>query len=249
MKQRIQNAFNRAASTYGQVARVQKQIAEHAASLVPRKKYRNILEIGCGNGQSTQALQSRLGCESYCALDLAPNMLKQARLQCPRAFYLAADGENPPLRRHSFDLLFSTSCVQWYLNPEKSLSDNLALLVRGGHFSLSMFIKGTFYEIEECKRQTGYGSVLELRDQQEYIEIFEKKSKIHECVARDYTVFYNSFYDFAKQNKQSGAVTTSSPTYGNKRKKEDFIATYTRLYGREDKIQVTYKALFISGTA
>ncbi len=248
MKQRIQKAFNRAAITYGQAAFVQKQIAEHAIKLIPPQTYNRVIEIGCGNGQSTQALQSSLFCKSFLALDLAPNMLKQARLQCPHPFYLTADGENTPLRPHSFDLLFSTSCMQWYLNPKKSISDNLGLLVKGGHFSLSMFVKGTFYEIEECRKRTGYGSIFELQSEEEYRKLFEKKTKIQKFTTKEYRIFYNSFYDFAKENKRSGAFTTKTPLYRNKDKKEKFIETYKKLYSKKNKIQVTYKALFIKGT-
>ncbi len=247
MKERIKKAFERAALTYGESAKLQKQIAQKTAAEIPQKNYERILEIGCGNGQSTLNLQRFLDSKIF-ALDLAPAMLKQAQKNCPSGYFFAADGENPPLRPKTFNLLFSSSCLQWYANPQKSIPELLQLLKKDGFFSISLFVYGTFKEILHCKKITGYGSSLDMLEAKYYVQIFQKYSQIKKYYTKNYTLFYPSFFDFVKENKKAGTFVTKAPIYNNKTKMQNFIETYDLYYKKNGQIPFSYTVLYISGT-
>ena len=49
--------------------------------------------------------------------------------------------------------------MQWYADPARSLPIDLALLRPGGAFALAIFTEGTLAELAEASRNTGFGSV------------------------------------------------------------------------------------------
>ena len=247
MKERIKKAFDRAALTYGDSAKLQKQIAQKTVAEIPSKKYDRIVEIGCGNGQSTFSLQ-RFSTAKIFALDLSPAMLKQAQKNCPGGYFFVADGENPPFRHKTFDLLFSSSCLQWYIEPQKSIPKLLQLLKKDGFFSISLFVYGTFAEILYCKKMTGYGSVLDMFDVEYYVRLFQKYAQVKNYYVQNYTLFYPSFFDFVKENKKAGTFVTKNPVYKNKIKLQNFIETYNSCYRKNGQIPFSYTVLYISGT-
>ncbi len=138
MKHRIQNAFNRAASTYGQVARVQKKIAEHAASLVPQKEYGKILELGCGNGNFTQSLVNQSN--TILATDISKGMLAVAEQRLSAFDNVSvgqADCYNTGLEAGAYDTVFMANLIHVVAEPDKLIKEVRRLLKADGRLIIA----------------------------------------------------------------------------------------------------------------
>lgn len=89
-KQRIARAFNRAAKHYDEAAVLQQRVGDQLLERLDLVKLSPtvVLEVGAGTGLQTKGLLRRYGKAQIIALDLAPEMLNQARQRvkgnCPR---------------------------------------------------------------------------------------------------------------------------------------------------------------------
>ena len=103
--------------------------------IIPRKRYRNILEIGCSIGVFTKSLAKR-GADVL-AIDYSPTALKYARERCrklPQVRFLEARVPDQ-FPEEQFDLIVFSE-VAYYLSKEDFLSTAqkiLRSLVAGGY--------------------------------------------------------------------------------------------------------------------
>jgi len=83
---------------------------------------RQIVDMGCGPGNSTELLVERFPAARVLGLDSSPNMLAEARIRLPQANFETADAETW-LPRPDVDLVFANAIYQW-------VPDHLAILPR-----------------------------------------------------------------------------------------------------------------------
>lgn len=158
-KQRVRDAFDRAASSYDAAAVVQREVcarlldrlAEAAApariadtaafdlSAAPR-----ILDAGCGTGYGARLLRERWPRAQITAADFAPAMLALARRHADRC--LAADIEALPLPDGAFDLWWSSLSIQW-CDAAAVFAEAARVLRPGGRLAVSTLAPGTFGEL------------------------------------------------------------------------------------------------------
>jgi trans-aconitate 2-methyltransferase len=91
--------------------------------LISRIKVENpthILDIGCGPGNSTQALRDRWPDASITGLDNSPEMIEKARSTYPQGSWVLADAAQwvPDTR---YNIVFSNAVLQWLPNHESLL--------------------------------------------------------------------------------------------------------------------------------
>ena len=142
---------------------VQREVAVHCADLCPAGKYENVLDIGSGVGFLYGSLAERIEFDNYVSLDLVQPMLLEQKKN-NSAMLVAADGENLPVRDNSIDLLVSSSAMQWFAKPEKSIPDCFSALKKGGRFAVAVFTRGTLAELADVSSRTGFGSVKDLKE-------------------------------------------------------------------------------------
>ncbi len=100
----------------------------------------SVLDVGCG----TAALLPRLerwsaGFDSYTGLDLAPEMLRMARVKtgdAPRVGFVAGSADALPFRAASFDTAVSASSMHYWGAPEAALAEMRRVLRPGGRLIL-----------------------------------------------------------------------------------------------------------------
>jgi len=68
-----------------------------------------LLDIGCGTGQSRQLYQEY--CELYVGIDLSYRSLQLASLQCPQSQWACADACSLPFEENSFDVVAFSSVL------------------------------------------------------------------------------------------------------------------------------------------
>jgi malonyl-CoA O-methyltransferase len=151
-KARVQAAFDRGAADYDAAARVQEVAREELLRLAaphfpPRPR---LLDVGAGTG----ALLARLAPGSALAagVDLAPGMAATARARCPRARLAVADAEWLPFRTGAFDLVVSTSALQWLTRLELAFAEARRVLAPGGLLAVSLFCGETLHELRSSYR-------------------------------------------------------------------------------------------------
>ena len=154
----MRTAFEKAASSYDTVAVLQQEVADR---LVDRMKLMSmkpvsILDAGSGTGFVSQLLATRYPKAKITALDLAFNMLKQAKGK--RTFkqrwnknfnYVNAEVEILPFADASFELVISGLTLQWCQDLPKVFAEFKRILAPGGLLIFSSFGPDTLKELRQ----------------------------------------------------------------------------------------------------
>ncbi|NJB67158.1 malonyl-CoA O-methyltransferase [Desulfobaculum xiamenense] len=248
MKRLVAAFFSRAGASYCEAARVQREAARDCVSAVPGGHHGVVVEIGTGQGMATAMLRASISFERYVGLDIAPGMLAAMTERGPRELHVVADGECPPLTEGCADLLVSSSTMQWYRDPARSIPANLRLLRPGGAFSFSIFVEGTLSELAQASRLSGFGDVVHLRSAQEYEWIVDGVPGV-ECESRLWEVRerYATVRDLLRTLKRSGVTGAGAGRAFSRRCYENFETTYRRLHGDADGVAATWRVLYLWG--
>ena len=154
----MRQAFEKAADSYDAAAVLQQEVARR---LVERMDYMTmqpvrILDAGCGTGFITRLLAQRYPSAKIHALDIAFNMLQQARSK--RSFkqrwnrqlnYIHAEVENLPFADASMDLVISGLTLQWCQDLDKVFAEFRRVLAPGGLLLFSSFGPDSLTELRQ----------------------------------------------------------------------------------------------------
>lgn len=151
-KRKARRAFSRAAETYDEAAVLQREVGRRQLERLDlvRLTPRNILDLGCGTGEQSQALLRRYPGARVHALDFALPMLGQARRRGRwrrRPHCICADMEHLPLGDDSIDLLISNLAFQWAADPVRLYRECLRVLRPGGLLMFTTFGPDTLKEL------------------------------------------------------------------------------------------------------
>lgn len=151
-KQMLEKNFNKAAHTYDAYSQVQQKMAHHLIQTI-RMKYHHverILEIGCGTGYFTQLLAETYPDAKITAIDLAENMIREAKEQVEEdnVEFVLADAEClSQFAKETYDLIVSNAAIHWVQNPSNLLNGTMKLLKPGGSFISTALGPDTFLEL------------------------------------------------------------------------------------------------------
>lgn len=109
------------------------QPAIDLANRVALENPADILDIGCGPGNSTRVLQRRFPRARILGIDSSPAMVEAAQAACPDlSFRLCDAGRELGRLGQKFDLVFSNACLQWVPDHAALLPSMMALLKENG---------------------------------------------------------------------------------------------------------------------
>jgi malonyl-CoA O-methyltransferase len=153
-KRRVRAAFSRSAARYDARAEVQVRVRERALAIAAAAApaARRVLDVGAGTGALLAALAAARPGLAPAAVDLAPGMCAAARAALPGARVAAADAEALPFQDASFDLVVSTSTLQWLPRLAPALSEIRRVLAPGGVACLALFGERTLHELRAAWR-------------------------------------------------------------------------------------------------
>ncbi|WP_457607425.1 methyltransferase domain-containing protein [Nitratifractor sp.] len=137
--------FDRFAASYGRYNLIQRKAAKRLVGMVEEPSLGAVLDLGCGSGEIYQQLQEAdLPFNLFVGADLSKEMLelhpKEGNVRLIRLDFndpKALEG----LRDWGFDTLFSSSALQWSLDPSATLGA-LSRIGKVAYFSI--FTSGTF---------------------------------------------------------------------------------------------------------
>lgn len=100
---------------------------------------KNILDIGCGPGNSTNALAERFPGAEVTGVDSSDDMLASARKKYPElTFKKCTVPDGLDMEDESLDLIFSNACLHWIPQHEKLLPALMKKLKPGGWLAVQI---------------------------------------------------------------------------------------------------------------
>lgn len=161
-KELVRKHFDRHAREYDQYAQVQRDMGQkllEALELHSRRRFRKVLEIGCGTGYLTRILSTQFPPqEAYTVMDLSSAMIEVTKSKlserAERMTFIAGDAEalsaemaetNPG----AFDLIISNATFQWFNDPFQTVRTYLKCLSSGGILAFATFGPDTFFELHD----------------------------------------------------------------------------------------------------
>jgi len=164
IKTAVAAAFSAAAQTYDDRADVQRDAAQgvaHRIMALPLPERPRILEIGCGTGFLSAALNAFPAADLVLS-DISESMLNRCRqrLGDSPARFLVMDGEEPEAAGTGFDLICSSFAFQWFNDLAGSLERLAALLSPGGHLVFATLGAESFHEWRQAHAELNLRSAV-----------------------------------------------------------------------------------------
>ncbi len=149
--EKVSQSFDRAASTYEQWTPIQKLIGTDLLERLQWLKMspQNILDVGAGTGRLSHILNKQYKQANVYSIDIAPNMLKQARQHAPLSQHICADAAQLPFADHSIDLLVSNLMLQWCNDVVAVFAEFARVLKPDGALFFSTFGPDTLKELRQ----------------------------------------------------------------------------------------------------
>ncbi|WP_294902503.1 malonyl-ACP O-methyltransferase BioC [Tatumella sp. UBA2305] len=147
-KPAIGRAFGRAAKHYEQYATLQQMTGDRLLTLSDLPANGQVLDAGCGSGRFSRYFSGR-GYQ-VTALDISAEMLRTARDRDPKSCYLQADIDALPVRRQSFDIIWSNLALQWSADLRKALGQLRLAVNPGGSLRFSTVVAGSLPEVNQA---------------------------------------------------------------------------------------------------
>lgn len=198
----VKNQFSKHANQYNNFNIIQ-QLAAKALVRDIKNTPKTILELGCGSGQVFKYINWKL--DSYTAIDFAPSMCElhprdtNIEVKC---FDFDSEAFFDFLKNKNFDLILSSSAMQWSKNLSK-LIGNLSTCTK--EINAVLFTSNSFKTIQELTNTKS--PILSLKSIKEaFLTHFECEFEVH-----NYNLEFENkkdLFDYIKKSGVSGASST-----------------------------------------
>lgn len=226
-KRTIQQHFHRAASSYDQVAHLQRHYISRAHEmLAPLQTNALVADIACGTGYFSQLTTH----PCLVGVDLAEGMCKRAAKHTPHVSQ--ADMHALPLASELFDLSFCAFALQWSSDPAKVIHELSRITKPDGQVAVLTFLDGTLAELSKaCKLADQPSRVRSFYTATQYQQwLHHAGLTIKHRLIETQQTNYASVMEFFKELKAMGA-TQSSAGLTTKTQLEKLVQAYEQVCG------------------
>lgn len=129
------------------------QPAVDLAARVPLSAPNNVLDVGCGPGNSTAVLANRFPNAFITGIDNSPNMIEAAKKAYSNLNFVLADANADFSVSEKYDLVFSNACIQWIPDHKTLIPKLLDSVSCGGYLAIQVPMNGDT-PIQQLIRQT-----------------------------------------------------------------------------------------------
>ena len=159
-KEYKRKVFDRHARTYDQHSSLQNKISDNLFKKLDliRVKPKLILDLGCGTGRNGRIMKEKYQNMRLINYDFSVNMLQEAKKNEQKilgneSIFVCGDIEELSFSKNTFDVIWSTSALQWCNNLSDTFSKIQATLKPGGLFIFSTFGPKTLFELKNITRK------------------------------------------------------------------------------------------------
>ena len=115
----IAGGFSETASDYDGAVRYNLEGAQRLVLSIPRGRYDDVLDVGCGSGWATQAVIDRFAPARVTGVDPSEGMLEQFEaklggIEGVQVSLVQAGVEDMPVQPASFDLVVCSMAYHWF---------------------------------------------------------------------------------------------------------------------------------------
>lgn len=256
-RQAMRSAFEKAAPLYDAAAVLQLEVAKRLAERMDVMTMQpvSILDAGSGTGFVSQLMAKRFPKAKITALDLARNMLIQAREK--RSFkqrwnkqfhYVNAEVENLPFADASVELIISGLTLQWCQDLPKVFAEFRRVLAPGGLLLFSSFGPDTLKELRQSWAEVDdKAHVNEFADMHDVGDALMQSGFADPVMDMEMlTVTYKDVKTVMKDLKQIGAhnvMQGRSHNITGKNKLQKMIQSYEQ-FRVDDVLPVTHEIVY-----
>ena len=230
-KNLIKNNFKKNVLTYEQNAIAQKESAHRLISLINRKNFNKVLEIGSYSGLLTRLAIDNINCQSYLALDIVEESEFAIKKINPKIDFLNCDVEEFNTS-DKFDLILSNASLQWCNSLSDTVKKLKSYLNEDGIMALSIFQEGNLDEIKDA-----FGVGLNYPNLNEIKNIFSKRAKIVEL---DKILQFATPVEILKHLKYTGVTSLN-----NNRLPVSTLKKGIKILKEKYNNKITYKSVII----
>lgn len=250
-KKQIRQSFNKAAPGYDDAAVLQREVGTRMLQRMELIKIEpsTILDIGCGPGTQTASLTNLYKHADIIALDLAFNMLEQARSSNnPKQKFVCGDAETLPLKNNSVDLVFSSLTLQWCENLDNVFAEIQRILKPDGLLMFSTLGPDTLHELRSSwKSADNYNHVnafMDMHDIGDGLLRYRFSDPVMDI--ENIVVTYQDVFTLMKDLKTLGAhnVTQGRPTGLTGKSKLKNVQQSYEQYRTDGVLPATYEVIY-----
>lgn len=234
-KELVKQQFSKNLTNYEENAVVQMIMAEKLVNLLPKKEYKNILEIGCGTGFLTKLLNKNIKFDTYTTIDIVGECKDYIQSINPNIDFIKGDIEKTKLTK-KYDLIISNAVFQWITDFKEFINTLNTSLNDNGILAYTTFGKENFIEIRKVgKVSLDYFSKLEIK---ELLSNYSIEHIEEETIIKNFENIKNMLMHM----KKTGVNSLSEKTWSIK-EVNAFIKHYKELYN--DNVSLTYNPIYV----
>lgn len=252
-KRLIATRFQKALSSYEDNALAQKEavkeLIDNLLNIIPKGTIiPQVLEIGCGTGLLSRKIVEVFQIKNYTLNDLFEDAITIAKEQIEKdttCHLICQDAETLDLPKEQYNLIVSSSAIQWFKNPPLFFDNMSKSLAKDGLLAISTYAPGT---MKEFSTLTGKGLIYPKIE--ELKEMLSKKYDLLKMYQREIVIPFDSPYEVLKHIKHTGVSannTLEDLNFWTPSKLKSFVNQYQNEYKIEgtSKVSLTYKPIFI----
>jgi len=240
-KELVARRFTDALPTYTSGATVQARVARHLWDMLATHIGRlpsepHVLEIGVGRGLLTRLYVPYLANADICMWDIAdigtegiPSSAGFRRCDAETAIRELPDG--------CYDLVLSSSTLQWFNSPSGFLKEVCRVLRPGGIAAISLYGDGTYREIADVT-----GESLKYPVMRHLAAAITENTTMLLCAEKTETELFDSPADLLRNMKQTGVNALGRPSGERTRQGLRLLRRYPLT--PEGKAPLTYRPLY-----
>ena len=159
-KEYKRKVFDRHAKTYDEYSSLQNKISDNLFKKLDLIEVRKdlILDLGCGTGRNGRILKEKYQNIRLINYDFSINMLKEAKkkqykMLGNKSEFVCGDIEELSFTENTFDVIWSTSSLQWCNNLSDIFKKAKSILKPGGLFIFSTFGPNTLFELRSITKK------------------------------------------------------------------------------------------------
>jgi malonyl-CoA O-methyltransferase len=254
-KEYKRKVFDRHAKTYDEYSSLQNKISDNLFKKLDLIEVRKdlILDLGCGTGRNGRILKEKYQNIRLINYDFSINMLKEAKkkqykMLGNKSEFVCGDIEELSFTENTFDVIWSTSSLQWCNNLSDIFKKAKSILKPGGLFIFSTFGPNTLFELRSITKK-----ISNYQKTNNFLDVLSIKDKLIKegfsnpvIDLEEFCLTYNNINKLLLDLKKIGA------TSGFKRKKNGLsgkiflklISDGYKEYSYDGIYPATYEAIY-----